>query len=90
MVVDLQERLSDTALLLERRTGTEMVQLPDLYLMGNRQIMDQVGAATGVNLGFEDGYHKSFGSRPGIYMRTDLLATEVRRLLDHEYVHRVF
>ena len=90
LVVDLQEYLSDSALLLERRTGTEMGQLPDLYLLANRDVMDQVGAATGVDLGFEDGYYKSFGTRPGIYMRTDLLTTEVRRLLVHEYVHLVF
>ena len=90
LVVDLQEYLSDSALLLERRTGTEMGQLPDLYLLANRDLMDQVGAATGVDLGFEDGYYKSFGTRPGIYMRTDLLTTEVRRLLVHEYVHLVF
>ncbi len=90
LVVDLQEHLSDTALLLERRTGTEMGQLPDLFLMANRELMEEVGLATGVSLGFEDGYFKNFGARPGIYMRTDLLTTEVRRLLTHEYVHLVF
>ena len=90
LVVDLQKHLGDTALLLERRTGTTMSQLPDLYLMGNRETMEQVGAATGVTLGFEDGYYKNFGARPGIYMRTDVQTTVVRRLLVHEYAHLVF
>lgn len=89
LVIDLQKRLSDTALLMERRVGTDMGELPDLYLMANREVMERVGAATGVDLGFEDGYYKSFGERPGIYMRTDLMTTEAFRLLDHEYVHRV-
>lgn len=90
LMVDLREHLSDSALLLEQRTGVEMGRLPDLYLMGSRGIMEQVGAATGVDLGFEDGYFKNYGPRPGIYMRTDLLSTQVRRLLTHEYVHLVF
>ena len=90
LMVDRREHLSDAAFLLEQRTGTKMGQLPDLYLMGNREIMERVSAATGVNLGYEDGYFKNYGTRPGIYMRTDLLSTDVRRLLTHEYVHLVF
>ncbi|MEE8465250.1 MAG: hypothetical protein V3S68_02160 [Dehalococcoidia bacterium] len=90
LMADLQEHLNDTAVLLEQRTGTAIGQLPDLYLMGNHDLLTVVGAATGVTLGFEDGYYKSFGARPGIYMRTNLQSTVVRRLLVHEYVHLVF
>ena len=90
LVLDLQEYLSDTALLLERRTGTKMGQIPDLFLMANRELMEDVGLATGVILGFEDGYYKNYGARPSIYMRTGLQSTVVRRLLVHEYVHLVF
>ncbi|NQW22879.1 MAG: hypothetical protein HQ475_05480 [SAR202 cluster bacterium] len=90
LVVDLQKHLSDTASLLERRVGINMGQVPDLYLLANREIMAQVASATNIKLGFEDGYYKNFGTRPGIYMRTDLLTTEVQRLLIHEYVHVVF
>ena len=90
LVVDLQEHLSETASLLEQRTGIEIGQLPDTFLMANREVMDQVGSATGVTVGFEDGYFKSYGARPGIYMRTDLPGTVVRRLLVHEYVHLIF
>ncbi len=90
LVVDLQDHLSDSAVLMEQRTGIATNQLPDLYLMGDREIMERVGVATGIQLGFEDGYYKSFGARPGIYMRTDLQSTQVRRLLVHEYVHLIF
>jgi len=89
LMVDLQQQLNTTALLMEDRTGATVAQLPDLYLMANREIMEQVASATGVDLGFEDGYYKGFGARPGIYMRTDFLTTEAERLLTHEYVHMV-
>lgn len=90
LVVDLQEHLSDTALLLERRTQTEMGQIPDVYLAGNRELMTMVSSVTGIDLGLKDGYYINFGQRPGIFMRTDLTGTEVRRLLTHEYIHHIF
>lgn len=90
LVADLQVHLGAAALLLEQRADTRSGRIPDVYLLGNRELMEEVGAATGVTLGFEDGYYKSFGARPGIYMRTDLQTTVVRRLLVHEYAHLVF
>ncbi len=90
LVADLQEHLIDASLLLDRQIQTDTKQIPDIYLLGNREIMDKVSTSTGIDLGFEDGYYTNFGERPGIFMRTDLLATEVRRLLTHEYVHHVF
>ncbi len=90
LVADLQQHLIDAALLLDRQIQTETKQIPDIYLLGNRDIMDKVSTFTGINLGFENGYYTNFGERPGIFMRTDLLATEVRRLLTHEYVHHIF
>ena len=90
LVIDLQEHLGDAALLLERSIQTEPGTIPDVYLMGNRDLMKPVSSVTGIELGFEDGYYTNFGERPGIFMRTDLKGTEVRRLLTHEYVHHVF
>lgn len=90
LVVDLQEHLSETVLLLDRKIQTETKQIPDIYLLGNREIMNKVSTFTGTNLGFEDGYYTNFGERRGIFMRTDLLETEARRLLTHEYVHHIF
>ncbi len=90
LVADLQEHLSDTVLLLERRIQCAMGSVPDVYLPGNRELMNLVSTVTGINLGFEDGYYINGGQLPGIFMRTDLQGTEVRRLLTHEYIHHVF
>jgi hypothetical protein len=90
LVADLQEHLSNTASLLERRIESDIGSVPDVYLAGNRELMSLVGTVTGINLGFEDGYYITGGQLPGIFMRTDLQGTEVRRLLTHEYIHHVF
>ena len=90
LALDLQEELERTALLLDRRLGVRSEQIPELYLLGNRSLLDLISQATEVDLGFEDGYYRSFGIRPGIYMRADLLETEVQALMVHEYVHLVF
>jgi len=90
LVADLQEPLSDTVLLLERRIQSAMGSVPDVYLPGNRELMNLVSTVTGINLDFEDGYYINGGQLPGIFMRTDLQGTEGRRLLTHEYIHHVF
>ncbi len=90
LAVDLQPELDTASSLMEQRLGVSTEQVPELYLLGNRDLLDMVSQATGVELGFEDGYYRNFGIKPGIYMRTDLLRTEVQRILVHEYVHLVF
>lgn len=90
LVADLQDHLLNTASLMASRIQTKLGTIPDIYLAGNRELMSQVSSVTGIDLGFEDGYYTNFGERPGIFMRTDLLGTEVRRLLTHEYIHHVF
>ena len=90
LVVDLQDHLSQAAQIIDRQIQAETKQIPDIYLMGNRSIMSKVSTFTGIDLGFEDGYYANFGERPGIFIMTDLMATEVRRLLTHEYAHHVF
>ena len=90
LVADLQDHLTATASLMERRIQADLSVLPDVYLTGNRELMAEVSSVTSVELGFEDGYYANFGERPGIFMRTDLQSTEVRRLLTHEYIHHVF
>jgi hypothetical protein len=52
-------------------------------------LFEQVAAATGTIVGFETGFYRKSGSRPGIYMRTDFFRTNILRLLTHEYVHLV-
>ena len=71
LVADLQEHLSDTVLLLERRIQCAMGSVPDVYLPGNRELMNLVSTVTGTNLGFENGYCINGGQLPGIFMRTE-------------------
>ncbi len=90
LVVDLQEHIAGTALLLEQRIQSEAISVPDIYLAGNRDLMGMISIVTGIDLGFEDGYYITGGQLPGIFMRTNLQGTQVRRLLTHEYIHHVF
>lgn len=90
LVADLQEHLTDTAQLLEQSIQIEPGSIPDVYLAGNRELMSLVSSVTGIDLGLEDGYYTNYGERPGIFIRTDLKGTEVRRLLTHEYIHHIF
>ncbi len=90
LVADLQDHLIDTASLMAQRIQADLGTIPDVYLTGNHELLGMVSSVTGVDLGFEDGYYLNSGERPGIFMRTDLLGTEVRRLLTHEYIHHVF
>ena len=90
LVADLQDHLIETALFMERRIQTDPTTIPDVYLAGNRELMTMVSSVTGIDLGFEDGYYTNFGQRSGIFIRTDLQGTEVRRLLTHEYIHHLF
>jgi len=90
LVADLQEHITDAALLLAQRIQSEASSIPDIYLAGNRELMGLISIVTSIDLGFEDGYYITGGQLPGIFMRTDLLGTEVRRLLTHEYIHHIF
>ncbi len=87
--VDLQAHLKFAADFLAERTGARSEQVPELYLLGNRELLDVISQATQVNLGFESGYYRKFGIKPGIYIQADVAETELRATLTHEYVHLV-
>ena len=87
LALDLQSHLAWVATRLSEGYGLQSSVIPDIYLTGNRGILEQASRAIGVVLGFEDGYFISRGDRPAIYMRTDSWRTSVERLLTHEYVH---
>ena len=89
LAVDLQEHLAWVTDELWERLGIQSRQIPDIYLTGNRGLFEEVSRAIGEEVGFEAGYYISRGPRPGIYMRTDFLRSEVRMLLTHEYLHLV-
>ena len=89
LAVDLQAHLSWVADEIRERLGIQSTTIPDIYLAGNRTLFEEVAAAAGTIVGFEAGFYRKSGNRPGIYMRTDFLRTNILRLLNHEYVHLV-
>jgi hypothetical protein len=89
LAVDLQSHLEFAADFLAERTGARSEQAPELYLLGNRGLLDLISQATQVNLGFESGYYRKFGIKPGIYIQANVAETELQATLTHEYVHLV-
>jgi hypothetical protein len=49
---------------MEQRLGVSTDQIPELYLLGNRDLLDLVSQDTGIDLGFEDGYYRNLVSNP--------------------------
>ena len=89
LAVDLQAHLGFVVEHLGESLGVQSTQIPDIFLLGNRNLFEQASEAIGIEVGFEAGYHYSGGPRPGIYMRADFLRTQVQRLIAHEYIHLV-
>ncbi len=89
LAVDLQSHLKWVTEQILERQGIQTTTIPDIYLAGNRALFEEVAAATGTIVGFESGFYRRSGVRPGIYMRTDFLRTTILRLLTHEYAHLV-
>jgi hypothetical protein len=89
LAVDLQSHLAWVVEQLWERWGIQSSAIPDLHLLGNRAVLGDVSDAIGVDLGFEAGYFKPGGERPGIYMRTDFFRAEIQTILTHEYTHLV-
>ena len=87
--VELQAHLAWVVDRLAEELGVQSNQIPDIYLTGNQNLLQQVALATGDSIGFEDGYYRGSGTRPGIYMRTNLFRSSVQSILTHEYTHLV-
>ena len=87
--VELQAHLAWVVDRLAEDLGVQSNQIPDIYLTGNQNLLQQVAVATGDDIGFEDGYYRGSGTRPGIYMRTNLFRSSVQSILTHEYTHLV-
>ena len=85
--IDLQAHLAWAVDRLAEELGVQSTQIPDIYLAGNKNLLQQVARATEDEIGFEGGYYRSSGTRPGIYMRTNLVRSSVRAILTHEYTH---
>ena len=89
LVVDLQYHLKWIVDQMNVRSGLHSTKIPDIYLASNRDLFKELATASGVTIGFESGFYKKAGLRPGIYMQTNFLRTELLRILTHEYVHLI-
>ena len=89
LAVDLQGHLTWVMDQLDQRLNLQSDQIPDIYLLGNRNIFEQVGRAIGAQVGAEPGFFRTGGTHPGIYIRTDFLRASIQRTLNHEYVHLI-
>ena len=74
---------------LRESLGVQSSRIPDIYLLGNQSLYEEIKRAIGLKPGFDAGFYYSGGPRPGIYMRADFFRTAVQRVLTHEYVHLV-
>ena len=94
LATDLQAQLSHTADFLEERLGARAEELQDVFLMGNRELFEQVERYMGFEPGWEAGFYSKpclecYQHRPGIYIQADAHDTEsaLHRTLAHEYAH---
>ena len=94
LAVDLQSQLVRTASLLDERLGVKAGETQDLYLMGNRNLFEQVERYMGLEAGFEIAFYaipclQCLQDRPGIYIQMDAHESETTLLLTlaHEYAH---
>ena len=94
LAADLQAQMARTADFLEERLGARAEELQDVYLMGNRELFEQVERYMGIEPGWESGFYSKpcrgcYQHRPGIYIQADARDTEsaLNRILAHEYAH---
>ena len=89
LAVDVQARLELASSQVEEVIGVPLGSLPDVYLVGDQKNLDLLSRATLVNIGWEGGYYRSRGFKPGIYIKANLLRAELESILVHEYLHHV-
>ena len=94
LATDLQAQLDHTADFLEERFGVRAEELQDVYLMGNRELFEQVERYLGFEPSWEAGFYSKpcrecYQHKPGIYIQADAHNTEsaLHRTLAHEYAH---
>ena len=87
LTVGMHRQLQRASDLLDQRLGVRSRQLPVIHLVGSKDELDTVQVATGGDPGWEDGFFRSWGGNPGIYVHTDASLTDTFNMLTHEYVH---
>jgi len=90
LAVDVQARLELASSQVEEVIGVPLGPVPDVYLVGDGKNLDLLSRATLVNLsGWEGGYYRSRGFKPGIYINASKLRAQMESILVHEYLHHV-
>ena len=90
LAVDVQARLELASSQVEEVIGVPLGPVPDVYLVGDGKNLDLLSRATLVNLsGWEGGYYRSRGFKPGIYINASKLRARMESILVHEYLHHV-
>ena len=90
LAVDVQARLELASSQVEEVIGVSLGPIPDVYLVGDGKNLDLLSRATLVNLsGWEGGYYRSRGFKPGIYINASKLRARMESILVHEYLHHV-
>ena len=89
LAVDVQARLALASAQMAEVVGKPPGPAPDLYMVGNRVTLDILSQATLVELGWQGGYYRSYGFKPGVYILADNLRTRLESVVVHEYIHHV-
>ena len=89
LALDVQARLELASSQVEEVIGVPLGSLPDVYLVGDQKNLDLLSRATLVNIGWEGGYYRSRGFKPGIYINANELRAGLESILVHEYLHHV-
>ena len=89
LATDIQARLALASVEMEQAIGIPLGPVPDVYLVGGQATLDLLSRATLVNIGWEGGYYRSQGFKPGIYINSDRLRADLESILVHEYLHHV-
>ena len=90
LAVDVQARLELASSQVEEVIGVPLSPVPDVYLVGDGKRLDLLSRAPLVDLsGWEGGYYRSRGFKPGIYINASKLRAELESILVHEYLHHV-
>ena len=90
LAVDVQARLELASSQVEEVIGVPLSPVPDVYLVGDGKNLDLLSRATLVDLsGWEGGYYRSHGFKPGIYINANKLRAGLESTLVHEYLHHV-
>ncbi|MBI4298292.1 MAG: hypothetical protein HY666_00840 [Chloroflexi bacterium] len=87
LALDLQGHLALVVERLSQILGLSSTSIPDLYLLGNENLLKQAGTSIGTDVTWEAGFYWRGAAGRGIYVRTDFFRSAAQMTVTHEYVH---